>query len=294
MKMNVFSVFILILAIVSTALVSAIDRNHLYSKEPISRVADLKVLSTSQADAFLKEATRNLFINDFGVACEFIHKPYGTHTQVHYKCLLFGIQRGSSIYKRLVFLGENQEILSDFIFHSGKESSAWKFCLETSQFEKLNLAEINQPMVDTILFRPIDIMMPYLQWEKYKYLGPDSMGLNSSVQKFRFIKTDEDKIGMPTSDGIEIAVDARFKAIREIRYLNEGLVEKKLSTAGFKKINRTWFISRLVFKNLERRESTVLKIMDRLEGFEDLTESFFNPMESEVFDLKAMQLNPML
>lgn len=288
MKMNVINGFILILATAHFAQTYGIDRSHLFQSKDSRNEVHLEKLSSIQADVFLKETSNYLFINNFGVQFSFIHKPSASNSQIIYKGFLFGIHERSGLWKRLVLVEESDAVLCDYVFYSGKKSNVWKLNEETSTFDLLSHQQMNESIIDSILFRPIDILMPYLQWNHYEYLGPSRMSLNSIVQKFSFTKSEEDLLPIEGTDQVELSIDSKFNAIRKISYLKDNTVEKELSVAGFKKVKNVWFVSRLNFKDLDSKESTVMKVSNSIEGSEELDFQFFNPALPNTLNLDML------
>jgi hypothetical protein len=288
MKMNVINGFIIIFVTALFAQTYGVDRSHLFQNKDSRNEVHLEEFSSAQADAFLKETSNYLFINNFGVEFNFIHKPSASNSQIIYKGFLFGIQEKSGVWKRLVLVGESDALLCDYIFFSGEKSSAWKLNEETSTFDSLSHEEMNESIVDSILFRPVDILMPYLRWDHYEYLGPSRMSLNSIVQKFSFTKSEAGLMSVGVADQVELSIDSKFRAIRKISYLKDSTIEKELSVAGFKKIKDAWFVSRLNFKDVDSKETTVLKIIRPIEESEKLDLKFFDPILRKTLNLNLL------
>ena len=291
MNIKILSVFFVISVSFSISHSADIKRSQFGSNQASKRHAqlELKSLSEEQAGIFLKAATDSLFLNDFGVAISFVHRPFSSNIQVSYKGFMFGTQNDSGIYKRLVLIDDQQRLLADFIFHKGDVTAAWKYNPDSGQFDSLSLLQLQKPIVGEIVFRPIDLLMPYMQWGEYDYVGPDIIGINTLVQKFHFINSEDETMNMGFGDSVELLIDSKFKAIRRIGYLSEEQLEKELSAAGFKKIRGVWFVSRLVFKDLIKSESSILRILDRLENFENKSDGFFDPMKAKAFDLSGLK-----
>ena len=71
------------------------------------------------------------------------------------------------ILKRLFLIDEQGEVLIDYIFHEGDTSQIWKRFGSHGTFAELEDEELFLPLFEGILFRPVDLLMPYIHWGKY-------------------------------------------------------------------------------------------------------------------------------
>ena len=103
------------------------------------------------------------------------------------------------------------EISADFIFHQedeGLKASVWKRSTQFDDFRILDEGDFDEPLVAEILFRPIDILMGYLRWDDYDYLGPGIMGIRGVVQKYSLSPAPGPNQGSQAYDSVQIDIDS--------------------------------------------------------------------------------------
>jgi hypothetical protein len=227
----------------------------------------LKKFSAVEADRFLAEALSNFIVQEIGLKFEFIHKdPHASQAQKRSRITgyLYGKIHQGSQRKRIILTDESNELIADYIFHQGLDSFAWKRNNLSDEFVALADADINKPLVDKILFSPADILMPYLEWDNYNYLGPSTMGIRGAVQKYSLFPGHDSNFEREYIDSILVAIDSDYKGIRKIKYLKEKEVMKELTISGLKKIKGKWWVSRMIIKDPKSKICTTFKVVDEV------------------------------
>ena len=54
--------------------------------------------------------------------------------------------------------------------------------------------ELFLPLFEGVLFRPVDVLMPYIHWGKYTYEGLKAYGINSVVHDYLFSAENKPRI----------------------------------------------------------------------------------------------------
>ena len=153
------------------------------------------------------------------------------------------------IFKRLFLIDEQGELLVDYIFYEGDTSKVWKRVGSHSTFDELDDEELFLPLIEGILFRPVDILMPYIYWGKYSYEGPKAFGINSVVHNYLF--SAENKLSF-LSQGIlsvRLSIDSKYNSVRKIEYLNETEALNQLQFLELKNLRAyglsvVWFLKK--------------------------------------------------
>lgn len=252
-----------------------------YSLNPVqNKERYLKKLSAVEADHFLAEAVSGFIAQEIGLKFEFIHKePNASQLDKRSRITgyLYGkIHEGSQL-KRIILTDKSNELIADYIFHQGHDSSVWKRNNLSDEFVAVANVDINKPLVDKILFSPADILMPYLEWDDYDYLGPSTMGIRGAVQEYCLFPKRESDSGSEYIDSILVAIDSDYKGIRKIKYLKEKRVVKELTISGLKKIKGEWWVGRMTIKDPLSKISTIFKVIDGVVFDEETGINFFDP-----------------
>lgn len=252
-----------------------------YSLNPVQKKERyLKKLSAVEADRFLAEAVSRFIVQEIGLKFEFIHKEPNA-SQAHKRSgiagYLYGEMHEGSQRKRIILTDESNELIADYIFHQGHDSSVWKRNNSSDEFIAVESADFNKPLVGTILFSPADILMPYLEWDDFDYLGPSAMGIRGAAQVYSlFPRHGSDPEG-EFIDSILVAIDSDYKGIRKIKYLKGSRVVKELMISGLKKIKGEWVVSRMIIKDPKSKISTTFKVIDRVDFDEQTGINLFDP-----------------
>ena len=251
----------------------------IHSKKISDASRFLEPFSPEEANAQIAFLRSQQQIESCKILFDFVHRIEGNVQTKKTQGVLLIDSKDRQIFKRLFLIDEKGELLVDYIFYEGDTSQVWKRVGSHSTFNELDDEELFLPLIEGILFRPVDILMPYIYWGKYSYEGPKAFGINSVVHNYLF--SSENKLSF-LSQGIlsvRLSIDSKYNSVRKIEYLNETDVLNQMQITGVKKFDSLLIISRLVFK--EKNAKTIFRVTDAANFTMDNRSLFFNPSYKE-------------
>ena len=266
----IFSVFLFL----STAHALSI-----HSKKTSEASRFLKPLSPEEANAQIVLLRSQQQIKSCKILFDFVHRTEGNVQATKIQGVLLIDSKDQQIFKRLFLIDEQGEVLIDYIFHEGDTSQVWKRVGSHGTFDELEDEELFLPLFEGVLFRPADVLMPYIYWEKYTYEGPQAYGINSVVHNYLFSAENKSSFLSQGILSVRLSIDSKYNSVRKIEYLNETDVLNQLQISGVKKFESLWIISRLVFK--EKNNKTIFRVSDAAIFKTDNQSLFFNPSYKE-------------
>lgn len=247
----------------------------IHSKKGLSESRSLERLSLEEANAKIALLRAHQKIKSCKISFDFIHREKNSTKSTITQGVLLVASFNQKIFKRLFLIDQEGSILVDYIFHEGDQSKAWKRLGGQSTFALIDESEMFSQFSNDILFRPVDVLMPYIHWDKFTYEGPRTYGISSVIQNYIF--SVENAPGF-TSNGIlsvRVSIDSKYNSVRKIEYLNDTKILNELTVSGVKKFENLWIISRLVFK--EKNNKTIFKVKQANVLPEDEALLFFDP-----------------
>ena len=232
-------------------------------------------MSFEEANAQIALLRSHQQIESCKISFDFIHRTDGDVQPTNTQGVLLITTKHQKILKRLFLIDEQGDVLIDYIFHQGQSSQVWKRAGSESTFTLLDEGEIFSQLFEGTLFRPVDVLMPYIHWGKYTYEGPQVMGISSVTQNYLF--STENKSGFLSQgiSSVRLSIDSKYNSIRQIEYLNQKNVLNQLRISGVKKFENLWLISRLVFK--EKNNKTIFRVKEAAIFLEQDQSIFFDP-----------------
>ena len=246
-----------------------------HSKKSTSASRFLEPLSPKEADAQIKLLRSHQKIESCKISFDFIHRAEESIQPTKTQGVLLITSMNQKTFKRLFLIDEKEEDLVDYIFHEGQVSNVWKRLGTQSKFILLDEDEMFSPLFDGILFRPVDVLMPYIDWENYSYEGVEALGIGSIVHNYLFSTKDEIAFLSQGVSAVRLSIDSKYNSVRKIEYLDNTEVLNQLHIAGVKKFENLWIISRLVFKG--KNNKTIFRVKEATILAEDNQAHFFDP-----------------
>lgn len=248
---------------------------NVHSKKNTSASRFLEPLSLEEANAQIALLRSHQKIESCKIAFDFVHRAENSINPTTTQGVLLIDSYDQKIFKRLFLIDERGDILVDYIFHEGHERKAWKRVGEQNKFIMLNVDEIFSQLYEGILFRPVDVLMPYIYWENYTYEGAQAFGIHSVVQKYLFGAEDDPSFLSKGISSVRLLIDSKYNHVRKIEYLNNSEIINQLSIVGIKKFENLWIISRLIFK--EKNDKTIFRVKEADIFLDDNRSLFFDP-----------------
>lgn len=247
----------------------------IHSKKTSIESRFLEPLSLEEANAQIALLRSHQEIESCKISFDFIHRMEGSMQTTKTRGVLFIATVKQKIFKRLFLVDEDGTVLVDYIFHENQVNKVWKRLGSQSTFTLLDEGEMFSQLFDGILFRPVDVLMPYIYWEQYQYEGPQAYGIRSVVQNYLFSADNEPGFLSQGISSVRLSIDSKYNSVRKIEYLNDKEVINQLDISGVKKLDKLWIISRLVFK--EKNQKTIFRVKEASIFSEDNFLLFFDP-----------------
>lgn len=235
----------------------------------------LEPLSAEEADKQIALLRSHQLIESSEISFDFIHQTGGSLEPIKTQGILLVGSANQAIFKRLLLIDENKNISVDYIFRESAVSEAWKRLGSERTFTLMSEDEMFSPLAKNILFRPVDVLMPYINWDEYSYEGPQAFGVRSLVQNYLFSAESTPAFLSRGISSVRLSIDSKYNSVRKIEYLNDQDVINELIISGVKKINNLWIISRLIFK--EKNSKTIFKVNEVSAFSEDNILHYFDP-----------------
>ena len=245
------------------------------SRKSTSASRYLLQLSPKESDARIKLLRAHQKIESCKISFDFIHRAEESIQPTITQGVLLITSVNQRILKRLFLIDERGEILVDYIFHEGQVSNAWKRLGSQSKFILLDEDEMFSPLIEGILFRAVDVIMPYINWENYSYEGVKASGIGSIVHNYLFSTKNEIAFSSQGVSAVRLSIDSKYNTVRKIEYLDNAEVLNELHIAGVKKFENLWIISRLIFS--EKNDKTIFRVKEADILAEDNQANFFDP-----------------
>lgn len=252
----------------------------IHSKKTSEASRFLEPLSLKKANAQIALLRSQQQIESCKISFDFIHRTEESLQPTKTQGVLLIDSTDRQIFKRLFLIDEQGDILVDYIFHGGHTSKVWKRVGSQSTFALLEDNEMFSQLFKGILFRPVDVLMPYIHWEMYSYEGPKAYGINSVVQNYLFSAKHAPSFLSQGISSVRLSIDSKYNSVRKIEYLNNADILNHLQISGVKKFENLWIISRLVFK--EKNNKTIFKVKEAAIFSEDNQSLFFDPSNKKI------------
>ena len=247
--------------------------------------SDLQRLSYNEADKLIKNLKIFNQLDRTIIYADFIYNGKDSLNKKVAEGIILSVRLGKNDFKRIFISEEASENWVEYIICSGDKNEVWFRNSESKKFISVESDKWEQNFFETVLFRPVDLMLPNIFSLDYNYEGPRIYGLRSIVHSF-IVKLNNGIIDDENDliSSFRVLIDDKYNGIRKIEYLRNAEVVNSLEVLGLKKINNKWVISRLVsnFKG----HKTLLKVKEvRIFDSKNVGD-FFDP-----FNLRLETLN---
>lgn len=235
-------------------------------------------LSGPEAEVLIENMRSQFALEDCLLHFDFLYTVKGIEGDKKAEGLMLISKSSGSIHKR-VYLNTDEQWV-EYIICDGSDFVVWKRDIQSPIFKVVEEALWFQPLIEGASFRPIDLIMPYVQWREYHYEGPRVMGVRSVVDDFIFTPDDRLPYKKHGIDSVRLSIDRQYRGIRKVEYLNETSLLSTLSVLGVKKINELWTLSRLSLKTNGKK--TIFKV-NELTPFSNIdSDLYFDPSNKNI------------
>ena len=223
-------------------------------REPVNRQTP-KTLETLDGQRLWNRFQANREIGKFEVEGLLVTRPAGKPSQ-SMEFFLGGDWINGMEQTRLLLSKDGRQIVHSEV-HSGHSETTIKDL--TKDCPK---AEIPEKNFFTGLIHeglPLtwdDVLMPFLHWESYSYMGP-SRYLGRPAHRFEVFNPESDVF--PAK--VVLTLDADFAALLQVELFDvSGSPVRRIRVGGFKQFGEAWMFSELNWENRKSRDSVRLSV----------------------------------
>jgi len=163
-----------------------------------------------------------------------------------------------SIWPRGMRGGEKNRQL---IVQGGPSPRIWE--LRDGDVVELDAGAQTEPFFSGIVYTPYDILMPFIYWKDYEYIGSKPTLKGRPSHGFTFNAPGEVAQLVPELDSVEMWVDADFYSpVKAIMRNAEGEETRTMQGASFKEIRDQWIIKEieLIDESVYPRPMTIFRV----------------------------------
>ncbi len=164
--------------------------------------------------------------------------------------------------------------LMEWITQNGRNSKVWSRVGGKASFVALKETALMQPLFEGVLYRPFDLLMPFIYWDQYKYEGPKAIRTRLVHQ---FLMQPPAGLNLSQVHAVRMGLDSQYQALMRIEILD---TKKKVATRfeveSFKKVQAQYIVKGITLGETERGERTRFRVIAAAVGLQ-LPESVFDP-----------------
>ncbi|CAI8338611.1 MAG: Uncharacterised protein [Opitutia bacterium UBA7350] len=131
----------------------------------------------------------------------------------------------------------------EWIFQNGRKQKVWSRTKRSDKFVPMESDKLMEPLFKGVLYRPFDLLMPFIHWEDYQYEGSKAVGARLVHQ---FLMMPPAGYDLPGVHAVRLGLDSEYQALLRIEILDEN---KKTATQfeveSFKKVQGQYIVKRI-------------------------------------------------
>ena len=176
--------------------------------------------------------------NEKGPISRFVLDPPDSNT---------GMDSNSSNYK------ENAQHL-EWIVQNGVDAQVWTRSQSGEPFKIVSEADLWKPLFEGVLYRPFDLLMPFIYWSDWDYKGPKVIG-SRVVQEFCMYppkkpdaknEADETNLAPSKMHAVKVSLDNDYNALLRIEILDaKENALTRFDVESFKKVSGQYIVKRI-------------------------------------------------
>jgi hypothetical protein len=161
------------------------------------------------------------------------------------------------------------------ILQNGANPSAWTRTLPHGTFQKLQGADLFQPILEGLHYRWFDLQMPFLFWNDFDYHG--SARVNGRPAQ-RFILYPPEILNLAESgfDRVQLALDSGYNALLRVDLLEVDQPVASLRVRRFREIRGQWIVREIDLVDERSRDRAQFSVQNAAVGVV-LPTSIFDP-----------------
>ncbi|NCG08861.1 MAG: hypothetical protein GWO81_04755 [Verrucomicrobia bacterium] len=166
----------------------------------------------------------------------------------------------------------------EWIAQNGPQSQVWARVKQGDPFVPLGAAGLMEPLFEGVLYRPFDLLMPFVYWDQYQYEGPKAIGTRLVQQ---FLMYPPATVNIPQVHAVRMGLDSQYQALLRIENLDTNQeVLTHLKVESFKKVQAQYIVKRITLGDTASGERTRFRVIAAAVGLQ-FTEDVFDPQSLE-------------
>ncbi|MBG30752.1 MAG: hypothetical protein CMI31_12235 [Opitutae bacterium] len=175
------------------------------------------------------------------------------------KGFLYGLWSDQGLL-RMDFPSKNGEKSASVVFRNGTSPEAWRLASGDKEAQKMEAVEFFDPLAIGIDYSGFDALMPFIHWDNVSYVGSGRV-IGRVSHLFSCLPPKEMLEIKPDIRSVRVAVDDAYNALLRVEIFGRrGVVDRKFSVIGFKKVRDVWIVKTIDLLDTRSREKTRLRI----------------------------------
>lgn len=147
----------------------------------------------------------------------------------------------------------------EWIVQNGGQQQAWAREGMDGTFEPINATALMEPLFEGVLYRPFDLLMPFIYWDDYEYEGPKAIGTRLAHQ---FLMKPPAGFDLPQVHAVRLSLDSEYRALMRIEILDtSGEALTRFEVESFKKVQGQYIVKRITLGEQMSGERTRFRVM---------------------------------
>lgn len=230
-----------------------------------------KNLSAEEGQRFLERFRAQRLQGDYCFKFLLEHLPRRGRT-VRYQGTLWGSWNEAGPVSRISLnpvasLGEASTVPPlEWVVQNGQNPQVWARQGNSPAFTPLGDAALMEPLFQGVLYRPFDLLMPFIYWEDYQCEGIKTIGTRIVQQ---FLMQPPSEVAFPGLSAVRLALDSQYQALLRIEILNtEDKAITRFDVESFKKVQEQYIVKRITLGDRLSGERTRFKVIAAAVGLE--------------------------
>ncbi|WP_269525026.1 hypothetical protein [Coraliomargarita parva] len=221
---------------------------------------------------------------DFCFQFELVHKPRRARS-LYFDGTMWGSwneQGPVTRYELINDAGEADAQRIELIVQNGSGAGVWRRVDGKGRFQELIGEDMFDPVLPGTLFRPFDLLMPFVYWDRFEYEGPGLVGVGaySAVQNYLMYPPEDfvaDELG-----AVRLSISDDFNALFRIEILSpEMKVMTTFTVESVRKVQGQYIVGEMSLFDVSTRDRTTFKVERAATGL-SLDRLYFDPLADAV------------
>ncbi|MEM9226580.1 MAG: hypothetical protein AAGA45_01295 [Verrucomicrobiota bacterium] len=239
-------------------------------------VTDVNRLSDQASLEQLEAFRRQRLSGDYVFRFNLVHYPRRGE-KVSYDGYLWGTWTDKGPLSRIAIWEDElaRDPSMELIVQNGPEPQVWMLGEDGRAFE-LEENQMRQPVIDGIVYTPFDLLMPFIYWDDFDYLGGERRS-GRPHDVFLMKPPSSWKEKAPDLEGVNLTIDRNFRALNRIEEVDaEGEALRTFKVVSFKEVDSEYIVKEIDLIDEVSRDKTRFRVMAAAVNL-NLPQSTFDP-----------------